>query len=299
MRVHFLLLMALLAACPAPGSEGSTEGSSSTDTTSTTGDPGATSSVPASSSGTLGPTDGTSSSGGTGSTASDTDATAGAVCEPLPEDLQVRVFINDEDPPEGSFYLVVDADCVVQTVVDAGDLRTYALECDEGGTPVPHEIEVTRSSGPIDLPMAAGTTVHLQVAKSFPIDYGGFSYLVVRDEAGDLILGHYDGGPVPPELGIDVDPWFAPLTFALAFGDCEPEPYEPPGSFLAPPCAGPRTRLAVDFALGDESIHLLDETSGQLGPLSLFVSYARHLDPVEDMCDLSIDAFGFVAYRER
>jgi hypothetical protein len=107
----------------------------------------------------------------------------------------------------------------------------------------------------------------------------------------------YGGGEIPPMLGIDVAPWFSPITYALSFGDCDPEPYEAPGMFIEEPCPAQRTRLAVDFLIGDDGIHLLDRTSGPLGPFSLFVTSARHLDPQGDSCDLPLDAFSFVVYR--
>lgn len=232
-------------------------------------------------------------------TGSETDETAGEACLPPPEALTFQVYFDEEPPAEDVWELVVDADCVVAGVADEGDIRFYSFECDEGDDlPVSHQLEVRRSTGPIDLPMAAGTPVHVQVARDYPIDSGGFNYVVVRDAAGELVLGWYGGGIVPEDLGVDVEAWFAPLEYALAFGDCEPVPYEDPGgSFIVDPCPAAETRLAVGFQLGDEGIHLLERTSGQLGPLSLFVPYARHLDPVAE-CHLPLDAFAFVAFRE-
>jgi hypothetical protein len=233
-------------------------------------------------------------------TSSDTDETAGAVCNPPPEDFWINVILNDEPVERDPYYRFVDADCVVQGVVEDGIYRIYTFECDEGGIPVPHELQAGSSAGPLELPLTAGTPVHLQLFKDYPIDFGGLPYVMVRDAAGDLVLGYYGGGSVPAEVG-NVDAWFAPLAFELAFGDCEPEPFEEPGTmFIIDPCPAVRTRLAVDFQLGDEGIHLLDHTSGQLGPLSLFVASARHLDPVgEDTCGFAPDGFSFVAYREK
>lgn len=241
--------------------------------------------------------DGTPDTGAPGDTETQGDTEPTATCLPPPEDVVIQVFVDVPTVMRDPFYATIDAACVVQGVMEDGDRRTYPLECDEGGEPVPRVLEVLRSPGPIELPVAAGTPVHLQLVQDFPIDYGGFRYIVVRDAAGELLLGAYGGGLVPESAGIDVDEWFAPLTYALAFGDCEPEPYEDPGgSFIVEPCPAARTRLALDFQLGDASIHLLEGTSGPLGPLVLEVTSARHLDPVGE-CDFPLDAFSFVAHR--
>ncbi|MCX4241351.1 hypothetical protein [Paraliomyxa miuraensis] len=291
MRIASLVFVVLLAACPGTPSEESSGSSETSETTepitTSTSSSGVTSTTDAT---TVGSADETSS--GTG-----IDPTAGSVCEPQPEDLTFYVSISPYEPPEGTFFLTIDAACVVQGVTDEGDVRTFALECDEDGMMVPHDLEVVHGNGPLDLPMTVGTPIHLRVAKDFPIDYGGFTYIVVRSETDELLLGYYGGGEIPPMLGVDVDPWFAPLTYALAFGDCDPEPYEEPGMFIQEPCPAQLTRLAVDFLIGDDGIHLLDRTSGQLGPWSLFVLGARHLDPQMGSCDLPIDAFAFVAYQ--
>lgn len=234
-------------------------------------------------------------------TTDETTDTAAEACLPLPELLRVSVEI-DVEVPLGVWELSLDADCTVMSVTDDEDARLYAIECDEdGNAPVPHLLEVERSSGPIDLPLAVGTSIHVQVEKCYPIDYGCYDYIVVRDAAGELVLGRYDGYPVNPAVDVDVDAWFAPLEYGLGFGDCEPVPYvDMGGSFIVDPCPAAETRLAVDFQLGDEGIHLLDRTSGQLGALSLVVTGARHLDPVEgeEWCGEPVDTFAFVAYRE-
>lgn len=269
-----------------------------TSTSAATGDdPGASSSSSGPSSGTTDMAEGTTFGGETTVDGETTDTGQNPACIPPPDVIIFYVYANEETVTRPPFYTVVEADCVVQSVGYDGNIGTYTLECDEGGVPMPHELEVVRNTGPLDLPMEAGTPVHLQVAMDFPIDYGGFSYIVVRDAAGELILGYYGGGTLPDGIGVDLAAWFAPLEFALAFGDCEPVPYEDPGmSFIQPPCPADRTPLAVDFQLGPDEIHLIEENGGQLGPLSLFVTSARHLDPLGE-CDSAIDAFSFVAYR--
>lgn len=274
------------------------------DDTSATGSTGDGTGAPSSSSGpasgsgvaedtSSGAPEGTS---GGGETSSDTDGTAGAVCDPPPESLVINVDFEAEAIPE-SGELVVDASCVVQGMVENGDTRSYTVECDEDGVAAVHELVVRRSTGPIDLPLTVGTPIHLQVARNYPIDSGLYLHVVIRDAAGELVLGQRSGR-TEPGLDVDVDAWFAPLEYALAFGDCEPEPYEDPGgSFIVDPCPGAETRLAVDFQLGDDAIHLLELTSGQLGPLSIFVTSARH-HPPEEGCPLPVDRFSFVAYRE-
>lgn len=262
-----------------------------------TGDgPGASSS--GSSSDTTGMAEGTTFGGETTVDGETTDTGQNAACIPPPVVI-FNIYANEETVTRPPFYTVVEADCVVQAVSYDDSRGTYTLECDEGGVPTPHELEVVRNpGGPLALPMEAGTPVHLQVAMDFPIDYGGFRYIVVRDAAGELILGYYGGGTLPDDAGVDLAAWFAPLEFALAFGDCEPVPYEDPGiSFIQEPCPAARTPLAVGFQLGADEIHLIERNGGQLGPLSLFVTNARHLDPVGE-CDFPIDAFSFVAYRE-
>lgn len=273
----------------------------STGAAATDDDPGGSSSSSGASSGTTGMAEGTTFGGETtfGETTfgETTDTGQDPACIPPPETVIFYVYANEETVTRPPFYTVVEADCVVQGVSQDGNIGTYTLECDEDGVPTPHELEVVRNTGPLALPMEAGTPVHLQVAMDFPIDYGGFTYIVVRDAAGELILGYYGGGTLPEGIGVDLAAWFAPLEFALAFGDCDPVPYEDPGiSFIQPPCPADRTPLAVDFQLGPDEIHLIEENGGQLGPLSLFVTSARHLDPLGE-CDSAIDAFSFVAYR--
>lgn len=283
--------------------------STSTTTATTAAGEASTSSSASASSATSSGADETSSDGGTtssgtGASSSDTGEATGTAeaCLPLPESSSIYVDMDVEQPDPDVYEVVVEADCVVTSVIVRANLRAYTLECDEGlGMPVPHELEVRRNSGPPppDLPMAVGTPVHLQLAKDYPIDSGGFTYVVVRDAAGELVLAWYGGGNVPGDLGVDLEAWFAPLEVALAFGDCEPEPYEEPGNmFIIDPCPAVETRLALDFQLGDEGIHLLDGTSGQLGPLTLLVTRALHLEPVED-CGFEGDTFSFVAHRTR
>lgn len=281
---------------PSSSSDGT---GSATSTTEDPGHSGVNEDTSAGSATSMGPL----TSGDTETTAApdETTDTAAEACLPLPESLFISVEIDVEVPFEVS-ELSLDADCTVVSVTDDDDARLYGIECDEeGNAPVPHLLEVERSPGPIELPLAVGAAIHVQVEKCYPIDHGCYDYIVVRDMAGELVLGRYDGYPVNPAVEVDVDAWFAPLEYGLAFGDCEPVPYvDMGGSFIVDPCPAAETRLAVDFQLGDESIHLLAGTSGQLGALSFYVTGARHLDPVEgeEWCGQPVDTFSFVTYRE-
>lgn len=244
---------------------------------------------------------GSATSGGL-ETTDDAGDTGAEVCMPLPEDL--GVFVNfDAEPAFDNWDVTMEADCTVVSVSERGNERRYLLECDEGGNaPVNHLLVVERTSGPIDLPLAAGTPIHLQVNKVDPIDTPNYHFIVVRDAAGEIVLARYQGDPALSKIPVDLDAWFAPLEHSLAFGDCEPVPPEDGGGmFIMDPCPAAETRLALDFQLGDETIHLLEHTSGQLGPLSLWVASARHLDPVgkqAEGCHPRIDDYSFVAYRE-
>jgi hypothetical protein len=272
------------------------------DDTSSTGDDGPASST------TSGGAEGTGidvaeSTGTDSGAASDTDGTTSldsgdtddAVCGPPPERVSFDVDFDPEAFPD-SGELAVDADCVIQGVAD---VRTYAIECNEGGMAVPHELTVRRTSGPLDLPLAVGASFHLQAYREYPIDGLIRRYVAVRDTAGELVLGWNNDGTPPANLGFDVDAWFAPLEYALAFGDCEPVPPEEPGTmFIIDPCPTPETRLAVDFQLGDDGIHLFEGISGQLGQLSLFVNEARHYDAGGD-CPFPVDTLSFIAFREK
>lgn len=233
------------------------------------------------------------------STGGDEGETAAELCGPPYEDRIINIEVSgEEDPFTPPYYVLVDADCVVESVVEDADMHAYELVCDEDGTPVHRTLEALGSPEPIDLSLTTGTPVHLAMAHDFPIDYGGFSYVVIHDMAGEIVLAHFGGGSVPAEAGVDLAAWFAPLTHALVFGQCEPVPWEDPGmGFIQDPCPAARTRLSVGFELGRDALQLFERTSGQLGALSVLVTTARHLDPVGE-CDLPIDGYSFVAYRE-
>ncbi len=302
MKADLILGSVLLAGCGVVPGETGTE---SMDGTSTQTDSGSSSTASVTSMGgstgisaggsTFAPTT-TSGVDDTAGSTGDIGETAGSVCDPQPESMNWWAYINDEKPRDG-FYIVIDADCIVQGVAEDGPARLYDLECDEGG-PVHHELEIVRNPGGVDLPMDVGTAIQLRVAKDFPIDTGGSNYIVVRDALGEILFGYYGGGTLPAELGVDLDQWFAPLAFTLVSGVCDPEPFEePPSNFIQDPCPSIDTRLAIDFALGDAGIQLVDRTSGQLGEFDLFVNAAVNVDGQTKLCDIPFDVMLFSVFR--
>jgi hypothetical protein len=109
--------------------------------------------------------------------------------------------------------------------------------------------------------------------------------VAVRDALGEVVAASFEPyfGDVPEE--VDVDLFYAPLTFAEVDMSCEPVPYEDPNcgaGFIVDHCPSDRTRLAIDFALGADDVRLWSDTVGELGPLRVR-AHAELWDPQLDM----------------
>lgn len=158
---------------------------------------------------------------------------------------------------------------------------TYLLACE----PLPaawveHTLEVL-SDPPIELGLAVGAEVRLQ---SIPRDSDAWAdVLTLRDAAGDLVAAQFSTGlsTAPPE--VDVELFYAPLTFAAMDMSCAAVPYEDPncgGMFIQDPCPSDITRLAVDYRVGNAGVRIWSDTVADLDGLRVR-AHAELWEPIE------------------
>ena len=126
--------------------------------------------------------------------------------------------------------------------------------------------------------------MHLRAARNYPIDFGGYHFVALRDDAAELVAATYQPFRGEPPAELDPAPFYSPIEFAAVDPGCEPVPYDPPGcggSFVVDPCTTDDTRLAVDFTLADSTVQIWSATFGDVGSLRVRAHIEFH-DPVGD-----------------
>jgi hypothetical protein len=260
----------LLACGPAvPGGEGGTTGgSSSTTSTQTVTSAGSTSVDPTTSTVT---TDDTTTDSDTTTSVGSTSSGCGAseetgeppkLCGPEPDDEYCYVSIDDESLDEDR-PLDVDANCIVSSMTEKDSLLRYELACDEPSGEVVHTLDVT----PNCAALLVSDAVHLRALRNFPIDFGLYMFVVVRDTADAIVIATHQ--PFADEVPSRVDEsFYAPITFAAVDMGCEPDRYEPPAcGFVVDACPLDETRMAVDFTHEAATLRVWSEQAGDLGSL--------------------------------
>ena len=247
-----------------------------------------TTAIPTSSTGpvsTTGIPPGTTTGGGS-STGGSTGGAPTSVCDPQP--ASTNAFVDLIDPGTKNGLVLVDELCTVEGLVDVAGEWQMTLSCPVNM--VSPLLVLTIRSDPwtaIDTRFQPGQVIDTRIARSFPIDFGGYVFIALRDPSGDLILGQYGYGTPPAE--VDVSSWFAPVAFGPIDGLCADDLWEDPnpggGGFISDPCPSDMRRMAIDFFVGASSTRIFDRNRGSAGRYDIHVGAAFQNLPIDGACD--------------
>lgn len=206
----------------------------------------------------------------------------GSVCDPQPGSTYARIEIDVPRYPDSGVLLVEDV-CLVDDILTIRDEQELHLSCPNAEAGPTFFIRV-QSDPYVDLTMtlSIGQSVELHAARNYPIDYGGYMFVALREVEGDLIAGQYGWGN-PPD-SVDPAPWFTPLSFEPIDGLCEVDEWEEPRSFIDDPCPADQRRMALDFRVDGSTTRIYDGNRNLVGPYDIDVGSARRIMPVPGEC---------------
>lgn len=210
----------------------------------------------------------------TGAAESSTSTGGADTCEDIPSVANGRLSVDREVFDDASLDL--DEVCIVTDVDTEDEQQQVRVGCRSD------VLLVTLSHVP-PLALSPGQELRVQVQRNFPIDFGGYEHVVLRQTDGELLAATHS---TREPAGFDAEAFFAPFSASLVHGVCAVVPHqddEDTTAFIVDPCAGDTERLAFDASDGTRTVRVL---SGQVAPLGDLVFQARtamQLDPVDPL----------------